>query len=200
MGKIFYIMGKSASGKDTLFKRLMEDRSLKLKTIVTYTTRPKRSDEIEGVAYHFIDENRVEKLKSQGKIIELRAYSTVLGVWKYMTVDDGQIDLSEHNYLMIGTLESYKNVREYFGLNMLVPLYIYVDDGVRLQRALDRERMQKNPEYTELCRRFLADEEDFKPENLVLNSIRERYVNNSIEDCLEMLKTKISEEIKNKSI
>ncbi len=39
MSKIFYFMGKSASGKDTIFKQIKE-RMPNLKTIVIYTTRP----------------------------------------------------------------------------------------------------------------------------------------------------------------
>lgn len=51
MGKIFYVMGKSASGKDTIYKKLLE-RFPGLKTVVTYTTRPIRDGETEGVEYH----------------------------------------------------------------------------------------------------------------------------------------------------
>ena len=41
MGKIFYIMGKSASGKDTIYKELIE-KMPKFHSIVPYTTRPLR--------------------------------------------------------------------------------------------------------------------------------------------------------------
>ena len=86
---------------------------------------------------------------------------------------------------MIGTLESYEKMREYFGENGLVPVYIEVDDGVRLERALEREKGQKEPKYKELCRRFLADEEDFKEENLVRCGIDRRYRNDDLRVCLE---------------
>ena len=56
MGKIFYLMGKSSSGKDTMFKKLIEDKTLGLKTIVGYTTRPMREGECDGVEYFFVDE------------------------------------------------------------------------------------------------------------------------------------------------
>ena len=42
MGKIFYIMGKSSSGKDTIYKKLLGDRELELRNIILYTTRPMR--------------------------------------------------------------------------------------------------------------------------------------------------------------
>ena len=80
----------------------------------------------------------VEEFEKQGRIIELRAYNTVHGVWKYLTVDDKQTDVEHRDYLMIGTVESYRKLKEYYGEAYLVPIYIEVDDGVRLQRALER--------------------------------------------------------------
>lgn len=166
MGKIYCLLGKSSSGKDTLFKMLLEESGLALKTIVPYTTRPIRVGEQEGVEYHFVTEETQKELEAEGKIIELRAYDTICGVWKYFTVDDGQIDLATDNYLVIGTLESYVKMRDYFGAEKLVPLYVEVEDGERLLRALTRERAQKEPNYAELCRRFLADSVDFSAERL----------------------------------
>lgn len=166
MGKIYCLLGKSSSGKDTLFKMLLEESGLALKTIVPYTTRPIRVGEQEGVEYHFVTEETQKKLEAEGKIIELRAYDTICGIWKYFTVDDGQIDLATDNYLVIGTLESYVKMLDYFGAEKLVPLYVEVEDGERLLRALTRERAQKEPNYAELCRRFLADSVDFSAERL----------------------------------
>ena len=74
MGKIFCLMGKSSTGKDTIFKRLTEDEELNLKTIVSYTTRPVRDGEEEGKEYFFVDETRLKELEDTGKVIELRAY------------------------------------------------------------------------------------------------------------------------------
>lgn len=189
MGKIYYLMGKSSSGKDTLFKKLIEDEVLALKTIVGYTTRPMREGETEGIEYHFIDDTALSKLDAEGRIIELRAYNTVYGVWKYLTVDDGQINLvGDDKYLLIGTLESYEKVRAYFGKDKLVPLYITVDDGVRLQRALDREKAQDKPKYAEMCRRFLADEADFAEDNIARCEISKAYVNDDLDRCYNEIK------------
>ena len=73
MGKIFYLMGKSSSGKDTIYKELVSDEELRLKTIVPYTTRPIREGETDGVEYYFSGEEELEPLLADGKIIELRA-------------------------------------------------------------------------------------------------------------------------------
>lgn len=187
MGKIFCLMGKSACGKDTIYKRLLENASLPLKTLVPYTTRPIRDGETHGVEYYFLTEQEQKELEQQGKIIELRSYQTVHGIWKYFTVNDHQINLEKYHYLIIGTLESYLKLKEYFGKDVLIPLYIDLEPGERLQRALDRERMQSEPKYAEMCRRFLADEEDFSLNNLKQAGIDKFYVNDSLDCCTKEL-------------
>ena len=99
MGKIFYIMGKSSSGKDTIYKKLSE-RMPELQRIVPYTTRPIRDGEQEGVEYHFVGEDRLREMQEAGRVIEVRAYNTKCGVWTYFTADDGQIDLEKKDYLV----------------------------------------------------------------------------------------------------
>jgi guanylate kinase len=184
MGKIFYVMGKSASGKDTIYKRLLEMQP-QLKQVVLYTTRPIREGEKDGKEYYFTSEDRLMQLREEGKIIEERTYQSVLGPWTYFTVDDGQIDVNnDDSYLMIGTLESYEKTRNYYGAGIMVPIYIEVEDRKRLLRALDREDKQKEPKYAELCRRYLADEEDFKEDNLIRCGIKRRFLNDDLEMCL----------------
>ena len=137
--------------------------------------------------YFFTDEAGFQALKAQGKVIEDRAYDTVYGIWRYFTVDDGQIDLSEQNYLMIGTLEAYTKMIAYFGAEAILPVYIELNDGVRLQRALDRELRQEKPKYEEMCRRFLADSADFSEEKLAAAGIRGRFENTDLTKCLNAI-------------
>ena len=184
MGKMVYLMGKSSTGKDTVYKQLLKNPFLQLLKIVPYTTRPIRAGETEGEEYFFTDERGFENLKAQGKVIEDRAYHTYHGLWRYFTVDDGNIDLENNNYIIIGTLESYLKTREYFGKAKVLPILLEVDDGVRLQRALDRERRQENPKYEELCRRYLADAEDFSEEKIKKADITLRFSNDNLEKCL----------------
>ena len=193
MSKIFYVMGKSSSGKDTIYKRLME-KNPDLRTVVTYTTRPVRDGEKDGVEYFFADEAQLNEMQEAGKVIEVRSYNTRCGVWTYFTADDGRINLEEHDYLMIGTLVSYQALKEYFGAEKIVPLYIQVEDGERLFRALEREQREAVPRYTELCRRFLADEEDFSEEKLQEAGIQRRFENRDLEICLNEIQDFIRSE------
>ena len=180
-------MGKSSSGKDTIFRKLMQEGTLGLKTIVPYTTRPIRTGERDGVDYHYTDEEGFQILQAAGRIIEDRAYHTVHGLWRYFTVADDSIELDKYDYCVIGTLEAYVHIREYFGEQRVLPIYIEIDDGERLQRALSRERLQKEPKYEELCRRFLADCQDFSEEKLQAAGIAVRFQNEDLDSCLKQI-------------
>ncbi len=192
MGKIYCVMGKSSSGKDTVYKKLKEQYK-EFRLIVPYTTRPIREGEKDGVEYYFVDPEQFRAMKEDGKVIESRSYNTKCGIWTYFTADDGQIDLSAADYLLIGTLVSYQALREYFGEEAIVPVYLEVEDGLRLARALERERRQEKPKYTEMCRRFLADEEDFSEENLIKSGITERFGNEDFRECLNKIQRYIEE-------
>ncbi|MDE7299607.1 MAG: guanylate kinase [Lachnospiraceae bacterium] len=192
MAKIYVLMGKSASGKDTLYERLLADPELALKKVIPYTTRPIRSGEQQGREYYFVDEAELERLRAEGRVIEHREYRTVHGPWHYFTVDDGQIDPSgTQDCLMIDTLEGYRQLASYFGRERTIPLYIEVEDGLRLTRALAREQAQEQPKYRELCRRFLADCEDFSEEKLAEAGITRRFFNLELEQCLQELSDEI---------
>lgn len=186
-------MGKSASGKDTIYKALAADESLKLQTIVPYTTRPIRSGETQGVEYYFTEEKNYQKLKDDGRIIEARAYETIHGLWRYFTADDGQINVHDPhaNYMVIGTLEAYRQMLARFGSDILIPVYVEVEDGLRLERALLRERAQEKPRYAEMCRRFLADCEDFSEDKIKECCIDKRYDNIDLSECLEQIRADI---------
>ncbi len=184
MGKIVCLMGKSSTGKDTIFKEILKENRYSLKTIVPYTTRPIRRGERDGVEYFFVNEERYKELEAQGRVIEARTYDTFHGLWRYFTVDDGQMDLSKDNYILIGTLEAYKGLKKYFGQDKLLPIMIELDDGVRLQRALNREKKQAVPKYEEMCRRFLADSEDFSAEKIQEAGVDRSFANNELQQCL----------------
>ena len=191
MGKIFCLIGKSSSGKDTIFRYIKDNKELNLKSINLYTTRPKRVNEKDGREYYFIDEDTLNKYKELDKIIEVRKYNTVHGPWYYATIDDGQIDLEKNNYLIIVTLEAYNNLKEYFGNEKVFPIYINMDDGIRLERALKREQRQNQPNYNELCRRFLADDLDFSKENLKIAGIKKEYLNYDLLECIKVIENDI---------
>ena len=188
MGKIFYILGKSSTGKDTIYKNILEDKELNLRDIILYTTRPIRDGETDGKSYHFVSEKEYEDIKKSGLIIEERSYNTMHGVWRYFTVKDSSIDLSNNNYVIIGVLKSFIDTRDYFGSDKVVPIYIEVEDGLRLQRALNREKKPENRRFKEMCRRYLADSEDFSEDKIKDAGIDKRFENVDLSSCINEVK------------
>jgi len=197
MGKIYCVMGKSASGKDTVYKMVL-NACPELGEYVMYSTRPKRAGEEDGVTYHFTDDAFLARMKQEGKLIESRTYQTVYGPWTYATVDDGQINLKQGSYLMPATLESYLELVNYYGAENVVPVYIEVEDGERLLRAIGREKKQETPKYAEMCRRFLADCEDFSEEKLQAAGIVRRFENDSLKRVISEITGTIRGDMTNK--
>lgn len=193
MGKIFCLIGKTSSGKDTIAKHLLKD--FDLKNITLFTTRPIREGEVNGREYYFINEEELTNLEEAGKVIEKRVYQTAHGPWTYATIDS-KIDLENHDYLTLNTLVGYKKLRDYYGNDSVIPIYIWVDLSTRLDRALMREEKEEKPKYKELCRRFIEDEKDFSDEHIKEASIPEEnmFCNLNFDACLGEIKDKIQRE------
>lgn len=183
------MMGKSAVGKDTLFEKIIRDEKLGLRRIVEYTTRPVRSGEVDGADYHFVDANDMDKYRDSGKLIEERCFDSVMGPWYYFNMDDGNIKLDKYDYLVISTLQAFMSFRRYFGDDKVIPIYIAIDDRERIHRAIKREDCQEEPRYSEMCRRFLADNKDYSDINLARARITadEWFVNDYPDDCAEKI-------------
>ncbi len=197
MSKIFLLIGKSTCGKDTIYRNLLSDPDLSLSKIVMYTTRPMREGETNGVQYFFCRDEEYENLKKEGKIIEERTYQTQFGPWHYFTVDDGQIESGDTNYLMIGTIEAFVSLQSYYGKEKVIPIYIAITDKLRMERAMKREEKQAVPRYDELCRRFLADDADYSLEKRQDAGITREFDNSGeLTDCLGRIKTFIQDQIR----
>ena len=186
MSNIIYIMGKSASGKDTIYKKIKE--KMKIKTYILYTTRPRREGEQDGVDYYYVSEEQMAKLAEEGRVIESRTYQTVKGPWTYATIQDEQL-AQNGDIITVGTLESYQKIKDYYkdkSETKVLPVYITIDEEERMQRALNRETIQEKPNYEEVKRRMLADNIDFSEENLKQCGITEKetFINDELEKCV----------------
>ena len=88
--KLYILMGKSATGKDTLYRELRK-RHPGLAPVIPYTTRPIREGEVPGESYIFVTEAKMRDMEKTGRVIESRCYHTVKGDWYYFTADDEQL-------------------------------------------------------------------------------------------------------------
>lgn len=171
--RIYYIIGKSCSGKTTIYNKLISDKDLNLNPIITYTTRPIRTGEKDGVEYHFIDDAKANKLVNSGKVIEERSYITEYGRWRYMTVDDGQFN-KDKKYIGIGTVYSYNSMYNVFGDSM-IPIVLISSAETILKRAVSRLDENDYKGYKEICRRYLEDATDYGED--MIRSITDRSCN-----------------------
>ena len=193
-GKLFIIMGKSATGKDTLYAEIRR-RHPELRPVIPYTTRPIREGERDGETYRFVTGEKMRAMQAANQVIESRCYHTMRGDWYYFTAADEQLE-GDENHIMITTLAGYEQIRDYFGENLVIPIYVEVDDVTRIERAITREKKEETPCIAEVCRRYLADEEDFSPSKLETAGITESIQNRDREEAIKAIETKISEKIR----
>ena len=202
MSNLVYIMGKSSSGKDTIYQKLV--KKMDTNSYVLYTTRPMRDGEQEGREYHFITREEYSKLEEEGKVIEARHYNVVNAegnkdIWTYATIDDKQWD-KQGDFITIGTLESYNSIKKYLNNHperdlSLLPVYIEIDEEERRKRATKRENEKAKPNFEEMERRLKADNIDFSEEKLEEAgiSLAETFENDSLEECVNNIEEYIKE-------
>lgn len=154
MKKLLCIMGESASGKTTLAKMLEEECGIK--QIVSHTSRPKREGEVEGVDYYFVSDEDFVLALNNDKLCECLIFNE----WYYgISVDEIEKGSEDDIKSVVVTPQGMEQLVHTVGKDKVVPIYIFVDGKSRLIRSLAREQ---NGEVGEMCRRYLADEEDFK--------------------------------------
>lgn len=148
--KILALFGESGTGKDTIQKWIVSNIP-EVKGIVSCTTRPKRDYEIDGVDYHFLTPDVFGEKILDGTMLEATSFNN----WFYGTpleeLDKNKINVGVFNLQGIECLLEDSRLQ-------VIPVYICASQKERLLRALTRE---ENPNCTEVCRRFLADEKDF---------------------------------------
>lgn len=125
--KLFCIIGETASGKDTLTKKLCEDTSMK--QVISYTTRNRRDN--EGDTHIFVDNSVYEQMKSDNKIA---AYTEINGNRYWSTIDQ----LYDNDLYIIDPI-GMKSLED-LGLEDIdyCSIYINVPSDIRLDRALYR--------------------------------------------------------------
>ena len=148
MYDIIIIMGEAGTGKDTICKNLCLAYPNIFHRVISHTTRPRRENETEGSDYYFIKQEEWD----QYRFIE----ETKFNNWYYGTnfeaLDSNKINVAVMN--PAGVLSFLKSK----DINIIKIIKLEVPAKIRIERQLKRE---ENPNVSEICRRFLADENDF---------------------------------------
>lgn len=191
---IFILMGKSSTGKDTIYGKLLE--RMNINPVVIHTTRDKREGEIDGKTYYFDNYEKYKYFVDEDKVIESRSYNILKNGESaevlYYTVLDDQFNGNDDK-IIIGVPDMYPKFVKFFG-NEVYPILISLDDGVRIKRALSREEKQKNPNYLEMCRRFISDNDDFSDKRLEECGIVNFpiFINDNLDRCVDQIEIYIN--------
>lgn len=187
---IFFIMGKSGTGKSTIYEELLNIFGTELQPIVSHTTRPMRSGEENGKDYIFDSKEDYFELLKTKDIIESREYQVMTNsgsdTWYYCTVNDSQFSPTA-NLICIGTPTSYKSFVKKFGERAVCTIFIDVPDtNEQFIRMVKRERTMDTPNYKELCRRFLNDSE-YSHDVIEECNIQRVFYNTNLVDCISSI-------------
>lgn len=146
---ILILMGKTASGKDSIAKELC--RNYQFARIITYTTRPPRKGETDGVDYHFISKAEFQQLIKHNFFVEWKSYQTADGEWLYGTAAE---DLRQNGLLIL----TPQGVRDLHEASQCITRVVYVtaSDKTIMERLVAR-----GDDPTEAVRRLTHDREDF---------------------------------------
>jgi len=164
MKKIYVLSGPSGTGKDSILNAIVDDLHL-AQRIVSFSSRPIRDGEIDGVTYHFISSDEFISMLERGEFIQHRIYKTLVGgfpdTWYY-----GMKDNLEDNekYIVIVDFDGMRAIRDYFTpkCDLVIPIFIHTDDDIRRERVRSRGDYDKE----EWNRRLESDKEVFKLEKV----------------------------------
>lgn len=177
------IIGKTASGKDTIVKELCLNHNFK--KIVTYTTRPMRENEINGTTYHYISNEEFKKKINEGFFTEYKSYQSEFGEWFYGTSEESIIN-SDSKSIIILTPQGYKDIlSKYPNLNCK-SIYLYASN-----RTIKERLIQRGDDESEARRRIRHDEKDFRGiekivDNVICNN-KDRPFEKVIKNILEVI-------------
>lgn len=191
--KIFMLIGKSGTGKDTIAKEIC--KSLGLEFALSFTTRPKREGETNLVEYEFISHNDFKQKQLNNEIAEYVKYNVINDKgdpdeWFY-GLSMHQLTKSKYILAIVNpkgkeVLEEIPSIKD----NLVSILVDIPSDKDRILRILDRENIT-NEKFLEICRRALADNKDFK--DIMCDYIV--YNDSTLEDSVQQLKNIIIEEM-----
>ena len=178
---VIVLTGKSCVGKDSVRREL---EKCGYNNIVSYTSRPIRENEIDGIDYNFVNRSQFEKMITTEQMIEYRTYNTLVNnipdKW-YYGLKKEKLD-PKGCYVVVLDLDGTENFIKYYGKKNCYVVYMCCPKSERERRAIERGSFDK----TEWNRRVSADEKDFKVKKL--NKLTDFTVVNMSDDINDLPK------------
>lgn len=143
------LIGKTATGKDTIQKELIK---MGMKSVVSYTTRPPRLGEVDGITYHFITQEEFLNKYHKGFFAETTSYNVATGeTWYYGSAVE---DLNDDKVIIVNP-HGLRQLRKISSLN---PIAFYITAG---EETIWNRLRERGDNASEARRRLNADDEDF---------------------------------------
>lgn len=139
------LIGESASGKSTIEKELVR---YGIPKIISYTSRPIRKNEVNGIDYHFISKEEFEKKIKDGFFAEKTKYNDwYYGIAKNDCIDKSVAVVEPHGFRQLNSMSDLD----------IVSFYIKVSQHERLIRIAKR-----GDNIMEIFRRIISDQGVFQ--------------------------------------
>ena len=180
---IYILLGRTASGKDTIVSKLIKSGC---KRIVTYTSRPMRKKEKNGETYHFVTKEEFEALIQSGFFAEWRSYDTVDGVWYYGSSIDSY-DTDEDRIIILNP-DGFSKIKNILEPEKVKSIYVYSNIGTIRNRLKKRGDKKEEAE-----RRIEHDLIDFKGLENEVDKIVYNNEDNDIDDVVQKILSYITE-------
>ena len=180
--KPLLILGPSGVGKDTLINMLKEIYPNIFFKLPSYTTRAKRTGEIEGVDYFFVSEEEFKIMESQEKLFGIQKYNNNFYASNKSKLRE-LIDNGDKIIILNYNIETANCVKNEFDFNY-VAILSPSEDELR-NRLINRGT---NPEEIENRMKNSIREINLINE---ANYIQFRVVNNDINECFTKLENHI---------
>lgn len=153
MHKLICIVGETASGKDTLVKSVIDKYNLQLKKVVSYTTRPIRETETDGVEHYFTTDEKYDKIKKENVVVA----ETQIGNYRYMSTYEECIK-SDVYIIDPNGIRYLENIIQIKDLDIeIIKVYIYTP----LEERKFRAKMSRSDFDKEFLARVNSESEQF---------------------------------------
>lgn len=175
------LLGKTASGKDTILNELV--KKYNYRKMITYTTRPMRKGEIQDKTYHFISGEEFLKKKEEGFFLECNEFDTADGIWKYGSAKEDYLNATDDTIIIL-TPSGLSALKVYIARQKvdidIVSIYIYANN-----KTISNRLKKRGDKKEEADRRIKADNVDFKN---VVDMADKIFYNNDTNDLDEVVK------------
>ncbi len=167
----------SGAGKTTITKKIQQ-KYPSFKISVSHTTRSPRSNEVDGVDYHFISKKEFEQLIKQKKFYEYaKIFDNYYGTLKENV--DGTI--LQNDILFDIDWQGTKQLSQFENLN-LIKIYLTTDNKIELQKRLIKRNQNT---LKEVERRLDSFDEDIKH----WNDYDYIIINKNLEVCFKQIES-----------